>query len=119
METTLYNGNYYGCSKAEIGRDKVVVIDPVGLSSLLALNDPSVISFFLTCEESIGVERMRRRGDAEASIVQRIENDRVDFANPVLKRADFHIDTADKDIVTLAKEIHELYQKEYQSRNLE
>ena len=31
VENTVYNGNHYGCSKAEIADDKVVVVDPNGL----------------------------------------------------------------------------------------
>ncbi|MBQ2070146.1 MAG: guanylate kinase, partial [Bacilli bacterium] len=119
VETTCYNNNYYGCSKAEIGKDKVVVVDPVGLASFMALGDNSVISFFLTCDEQIRYERMRLRGDSDSSIAQRIDNDRVDFSNPILKKADFSIDTSHKDLDTLAKTVYRLYTEEYEKRKLD
>ena len=118
VETTCYNNNFYGCSKAEIGKDKVVVVDPVGLSSFLALNDPTIISFFLVCDEEIRYERMKSRGDSDAAIAQRIENDRTDFANPVLRNAVFKIDTSHKDIDSLTRQVYFLYLEEYNKRIL-
>ena len=116
VETTFYNGNYYGCSKKEIAKDKVVVVDPVGLSSFLALNDPSIISIFLVCDEKVRFKRMQGRGDEEDSIIQRIATDQVDFANPILKKADFTIDTSNDDVETLTNRIYSIYQREYEKR---
>lgn len=118
VETTFYNGNYYGCSKAEINKDKVIVVDPIGLSSFLALKDSSIVTFFLTCDETIRFERMKNRGDSNESVSQRINNDREDFGNPVLKKADYRIDTSYASIDDLARQIHELYLQEYAKRRL-
>ena len=116
VETTFYNGNYYGCSKKEIAKDKVVVVDPIGLSSFLALNDPSIISIFLVCDEKVRFKRMQGRGDEEDNIIQRIATDQVDFANPILEKADFTIDTSNDDVETLTNRIYSIYQKEYEKR---
>ncbi len=116
VETTHYNGNYYGCSKKEIARDKVVVVDPNGLASFLALNDPSIIAISLTCDEKVRFNRMKGRGDDEDAIIQRIATDKVDFSSPIMKRADFTIDTSHDDIDTLTNRIFDIYQREYEKR---
>ena len=38
VETTEYNGNFYGCSKSQIEDTKAVIVDPNGLKSFLKLN---------------------------------------------------------------------------------
>jgi guanylate kinase len=45
LETTLYNGNYYGTSYDELGINKVLIVDPNGLKSYSDLHDKSIISF--------------------------------------------------------------------------
>ena len=79
VETTLYNGNNYGCSKSQVNDDKAVIVDPNGLKSFLALNDPRVITFYIEADESTRYQRMLSRGDSIANALKRIENDKKDF----------------------------------------
>ena len=116
VETTYYNGNYYGCSKAEIGVDKVVIVDPSGLLSFLALKDKSIITFLLSCDEKTRKERMEKRLDDAHAIESRLENDRVAFAKENVAPTDFEIDTSDKGIDELTKLIYDLYKEEYEKR---
>lgn len=81
VETTLYNGNNYGCSKSQVSDDKAVIVDPNGLKSFLALNDPRVITFYIEADESTRYQRMLSRGDSVTNALRRIENDKKDF-NP-------------------------------------
>ena len=111
VETTFYNGNYYGCSKAECGDDRCIVVDPKGVFSFLALNDPRIVTFYLRCSEKTREERMRSRGDEEKAIASRLENDREAFKEDRLPPCDFVLDTDVKGVEELAKEIHELYQR--------
>lgn len=37
VETTFYNGNYYGSRKRDVDMNKVVVLDPSGLNRLCAV----------------------------------------------------------------------------------
>ena len=39
VETTFYNGNYYGCSKAECGKDKCIILDPSGVSAFSGIEN--------------------------------------------------------------------------------
>lgn len=79
VETTFYNGNYYGCSKSQVRDDKAVIVDPNGLKAFLALNDPRVISFYIEADEKTRYLRMISRGDSIENALKRIENDKKAF----------------------------------------
>ena len=111
VETTFYNGNYYGCSKAECGDDRCIVVDPKGVFSFLALNDPRIVTFYLRCQEKTREARMRGRGDEENAIASRLENDRVAFMEDKLPPCDFVLDTDVKGVEELAEKVYSLYQK--------
>ncbi|MFA5421819.1 MAG: AAA family ATPase [Bacilli bacterium] len=81
VETTLYNDNYYGCSKSQIHDDKAVIIDPNGLKAFLALKNPRVISFYIEADEETRYGRMISRGDSVENALKRIENDKKDFVS--------------------------------------
>lgn len=119
VETTVYNGNHYGCSKNEIADDKVVIVDPVGLKNFLALKDNSIVSFFLEANEKTRRERMLQRGDSPAGIDARIENDKKAFDEKFLKNVDYRIKTDGKTLDVLTKEIYTKYVKTLKERGIE
>lgn len=106
VETTEYNGNFYGCSLSQVSEDKCVVVDPNGLRSFLALHDPSVVSFLLLAEEKTRESRMEGRGDKKEDIEKRIVLDRFDFRRDNIAPVDFVIATDNKNLVQIADEIH-------------
>ncbi len=112
VETTYYNGHYYGCSKDQVADDKCVVVDPNGLKSFKALKNKRVISFLLRADEDTRRERMKGRGDKEEDIVKRIENDKEAFALSNVPEADFIIDTDSRPVEAIAKQIYALYKAE-------
>lgn len=109
VESTLYNGNYYGCGIDQVEDNKVVVLDPNGLHSFMALKNKNVVSFLLVCDESTREERMRSRGDKENKIHERLINDTNDFAIERIGKVDFKISTNNKTIDEVADEIYKLY----------
>jgi guanylate kinase len=109
VETTLYNGNYYGCSKGQVSDDKCVVVDPNGLRSFLALNECSIVTFYLEAKEETRVERMKGRGDKPSEIERRIVNDRVDFRDDNIAPTDFRIQTDGRSLDDIAQEIYSKY----------
>lgn len=117
VETTEYNGNYYGCSKKEIAEGKCVVVDPSGLRAFKALGDKRIVSFALLANEETRRKRMESRGDERESILRRIENDEATFSN-IEGETDFAIVTDDKDIDELAKSVKEDYEAELRKRGL-
>lgn len=118
VETTTYNSFHYGTSKGQIDDDKVLIIDPNGLKSFLALNNKSIIAFNLTASKKTRIERMKERGDSEESISERIKTDEIDFAPERVAIAHFKISTEKKNISQVAEEVYEMYVKELTKRGI-
>ena len=111
VESSLYNGNYYGCGIDQVADDKVVVLDPNGLHSFKKLKNKNIVTFLLIADEETRRERMVSRGDKEENIKQRLTNDVVDFSNEKIGEVDFVIKTANKTIEQTADLIYECYKK--------
>lgn len=111
VESSLYNGNYYGCGVDQISDDKVVVLDPNGLHSFLKLKDKNIVSFLLICDEKKRKERMNERGDEKEKISERIQNDKVDFSLDNIGKVDFVINTENKNITEVSDAIYKLYKE--------
>ncbi|MBQ7244035.1 MAG: AAA family ATPase [Bacilli bacterium] len=109
VETTEYNGNYYGCSKAECADDKCIILDPSGVHSFRALNDANIIVFYLRASEDLRMRRMLGRGDGEEMATKRIENDRKAFTDELLPLVDYVIDCETGSIESLGQEVYSLY----------
>ena len=116
VENTFYNGNHYGCSKAELADDKCVILDPNGLKTFQALNDPRLVSFYLEASEETRRVRMLGRGDPLPSVEKRLETDRVAFSDEKVGSTDFRIKTEGKTVEEIAKEVHDLYIKTLKKR---
>lgn len=93
IETTLYNGNYYGTSKSEVSDNKVLIVDPNGVKSILSLNDPRIIIFRLNADSTTRFNRMIIRGDSIENIEQRISKDKDVFSEDALSSKSINIDT--------------------------
>lgn len=94
VETTNFNGFYYGSSKNDVKDDSVVILDPVGLEKFKNSNLDNIIAIFLNCDEDIRYKRMINRGDDENVAKQRLEHDRKKFAYENLKTIDEIINTS-------------------------
>ena len=111
VEHTTYNGYHYGCSKAEIAVDKCVVLDPEGLKSFLALNEKTLVTFFLEASAKVREQRMRSRGDGEENIQKRLHNDEKAFSKQRVANCDYTIDSESGSVEELTDKIVELYYK--------
>ena len=109
VEHSIYNGNYYGCGVDQISDNKIVVLDPNGLHSFLKLKDKNIVSFLLIADEKTRKSRMESRGDKEANIKQRIENDVNDFSLEKIGKVDFVINTENYSIEEVSDLIYKLY----------
>lgn len=109
VETAFYNNNYYGSLKKEVDDDKIVVIEPNGVKEYLKLNNPSIVTFFTSCPEDIRKQRMEGRLDKAELIIQRLNNDKIDFREDVIPSPDFIIDTSKKTVEELVDEVFTLY----------
>ncbi len=110
VETTTYNGNYYGTSKKEIEDNKVLIVETSGAKVFLSLNDPRIVLFRLIASKDMRYSRMLERGDNLESIKQRLDKDVTWFAD-----ANFNddriinIDTESLTLREVADRIVELY----------
>ena len=111
VEPTLYNGNYYGSTKAQIADNRSVVIDLEGLKSYSALNDKRIVTFYLSTSEDVRYKRMLERGDKEEDAKRRLENDRRIFAEGNIPSVNYRIDSENKTIEQVADEVYRLYCK--------
>lgn len=111
VETTHYNGNEYGSSKAEVADDKVLIVDPTGLQAFIKLNDPRIITFFLDAKEETRRQRMTQRGDEKAAIESRIQNDKKEFDLSRIGQPDFILKTDQDSVEKLSNEILNLYKQ--------
>ena len=109
VEHSLYNGNFYGCGIDQVSDNKIVVLDPNGLHAFLKLNNKNIVSFLLLADEKTRKERMKSRGDKEANIKQRIENDVNDFSLEKIGKVDFVINTENYTIEEVSDLIYKLY----------
>lgn len=116
VEHSLYNGNYYGCSKDEIGDNKVVILDPNGLKAFNRLNDKRIVSVLILTDVKTRYQRMISRGDSLENVKKRIENDRISFDMKNIDKVDFVVKNEDKSIKEIAKEIYDLYINELKKR---
>ena len=111
VESSLYNGNYYGCGIDQVADDRVVVLDPNGLHHFRKLKDKNVVTFLLVCDASTRKDRMKLRGDKPENIESRLENDVISFAKEKIGEVDYIINTDNKSIEETAKEIYDCYKK--------
>jgi guanylate kinase len=110
IETTHYNQYYYGTPKNELGDDKFIILDPLGLESFLSLGIDLVVAIYLKTKEDIRIERMKQRKDKLANIKSRIKADRKEFNIHKIKGLDLIIDTTDRSLSDVADLIYHNYQ---------
>lgn len=110
LETTHYNQFYYGTPRNEIGDDKFIILDPVGLQSFLKL-DVELVAIYLKTNEDIRIERMKQRQDDLENIKSRIKGDRKEFNLKHIKGLDLIIDTTDKSLSVVADLIYQNYRE--------
>lgn len=110
IETTHYNHFYYGTPRNELGEDKFIILDPIGLESFLSL-DIELVAIYLKTNEDIRIERMKQRQDALENIKSRIKDDRKEFNIKKIKGLDLIIDTTDKSLSDMADLIYSNYKE--------
>ena len=81
---TRFDEHRYCATDKQLEQSDVYIIDVAGLQTLLELKTNKEINipfvaFYLQVPEEERIKRMRKRGDSERAIKQRIEHDRIAF----------------------------------------
>ena len=111
VETTYFNGYYYGSSKEDVKDDAVVILDPIGLSNFKNSKLDNIIAIFLNCDENIRYNRMIKRGDNIDNAKERIVHDKEKFAFEILVGIDEIINTSVFSINYLSELVYKTYHK--------
>lgn len=109
IETMEYNDNYYGSAKADIGSDKVLIVDVKGANHFSKHVSDDSVFFFITCSDSILEKRMIERGDSKENIAKRLKSDKMLFDKTLMNRIDYIIDTSEVGIDLVTDKVFKLY----------
>jgi guanylate kinase len=118
VEYTVFNENLYGSTKDQIAPNKCVVIDPAGLRAYIALQDKSIVTFFLDCEERTRYDRMLLRGDKIEDAEKRIAHDRYAFKPENIADVDYHINSEHLNVEGVCDDIYQKYLKTLKERGI-
>lgn len=108
VETTFYNGNYYGSRKKDVAFDKVVILDPNGLKCYSENLKDKITAIYLEAPKEVRRERMIHRGDDPELIKIRLNKDDEIFQSANLP-LDFIVPNNEIDLDTLANYVYNLY----------
>ena len=109
VETTIFNGYYYGSSKNDVKDDAVVILDPIGLANFKNSKLDNLIAIFLNCDEEIRYKRMISRGDDPQKAKERLIHDREKFSYDKLRGIDEIINTSVFSINYLSELVYKTY----------
>mgnify|MGYP004638437231 CR=1 FL=1 len=111
IEYVEYNNNYYGTSFSDLSVNKVVILEPQGLSHYLKVARELVTIVFLKTSPEVLRIRMLNRGDAYDDVMRRVKNDQLVFNQNVKNLADLVVDTTPSNIYHDAEIIYNFYKK--------
>ena len=109
VETTEYNGNYYGTGSDQLKDDKVLILDPNGLNAFRAREDRHIITFLFQVDQLTRYDRMIERGDSQDNARRRITNDDKEFTLSNVGRTDFIIDSENYSLEEVSNKVYKLY----------
>jgi len=111
VETTYFNGYYYGSSKEDVKDENVVILDPLGVQNFKNSKLDNIIVIFLNCDEEIRYKRMINRGDDPLKAKERLIHDREKFSFDKISGIDEIINTSVFSINYLSELVYKTYHK--------
>lgn len=112
FEYVNYNGNFYGTAKSDLTLDSVVILEPTGFKAYRDSDLEHIVSFYLASDDKHRIEWMRKRGDPETKIEERIKNDQKAFSSENLKGIKYTLDSNNHSILELTEMVDSIYKKE-------
>lgn len=79
---------YYGSAIEDLKDDKVIIVNPYGLKQIQKIKSLNPIVFYITVDENVILDRLKKRGDDSIEAERRLKADNKDFAD-IDKYVDF------------------------------
>jgi guanylate kinase len=109
IEYVEYNGNFYGTSREDLSKDKVVILEPAGVKAYVQKAKELIKICYLRTSIEYRLKRMIARMDDPKEIEKRIQNDDLIFNKELETLADWVIDSNDISLEDLTEQIYQLY----------
>jgi guanylate kinase len=116
IENIRYHGNFYGVPVPPDDGAHLIVVEPIGAMQILrwsrVTGRPALLVYF-DCPKEVIAERMRKRGDTEASIRERLSlDDYFEVFKPLFHHVLPTQGDLEENIVCAEKVIREAIEKE-------
>ena len=115
LETTAYQGHYYGTAFEDAKPGAVVIVDPRGANAIQAILKKRIVVVLITSDSSLREQRMINRGDAKETIEMRLNSDDKTFHPSQLNHLDAIFANENQHLENLAEEIYQFYIKRLSS----
>lgn len=117
VESTYYNGYYYGTSIEDVSDDKVLIVDINGANKFYEKLKDQVTIFYITASTATIKKRMIERHDDMESINSRLKIDEEYFNINKLVHYDYIINTDNDSIDNITLDVFNKYKSFLQSKN--
>lgn len=117
VESTYYNGYYYGTSIEDVSDDKVLIVDINGANKFYEKLKNQVTIFYITASTATIKKRMIERHDDIESINSRLKIDEEYFNINKLIHYDYIINTDNDSIDNITLDVFNKYKSFLQSKN--
>ena len=117
VESTYYNGYYYGTSIEDVSDDKVLIVDINGANKFYEKLQDQVTIFYITASTDTIKKRMIERHDDIESINSRLKIDEEYFNINKLIHYDYIINTDNDSIDNITLDVFNKYKSFLQSKN--
>lgn len=116
VESTYYNGYYYGTSIEDVSDDKVLIVDINGANKFYEKLKDQVTIFYITASTTTIKKRMIERHDDIESINSRLKIDEEYFNINKLIHYDYIINTDNDSIDNITLDVFNKYKSFLQSK---
>ena len=117
VESTYYNGYYYGTSIEDVSDDKVLIVDINGANKFYEKLKDQVTIFYITASTATIKKRMIERHDDIESINSRLKIDEEYFNINKLIHYDYIINTDNDSIDNITLDVFNKYKSFLKSKN--
>ncbi len=117
LETSTYQGNWYGTSFSNASENSVLIVDPDGANAIYRALNEEVVIYLIETPRDLRRARMIIRGDDEEIIESRLSSDDAYFNQSRLFHIDNVFENSHQSLEKLADTIYSAYIKKRLNSN--